>query len=66
MPGIRALGDVRTALSLCAPGRLLVHGAGAHFPEHIARRCYRAAGTEAQLVVEAEGLCADAIVEWIN
>lgn len=65
-PGIRALGDVRTALSLCAPGRLLVHGAGAHFPERVARQCYRAAGMEAQLVVEAEGLCADAIVEWIN
>ena len=61
-PGIRALGDVRTALVLCAPGRLLVYGAGDHFPERIAR----AAGAKAQLVVEAEGLSADALVEWIN
>ena len=61
-PGIRALGDVRTALSLCAPGRLLVYGAGDHFPERIAR----AAGAEARLVVEAEGLSADALVEWIS
>ena len=61
-PGIRALGDVRTALALCAPGRLLVYGAGAHFPERIAW----AAGAEARLVVEAEGLSADALVEWIN
>ena len=65
-PGIRALGDVRTALALCAPGRLLVHGAGDHFPERVARRCYRAAGKGTQLVVEAEGMSEDAIVEWIN
>ena len=65
-PGIRALGDVRTALALCAPGRLLVHGAGDHFPERVARRCYRAAGKGTQLVVEAEGMSEDAIVERIN
>ena len=65
-PGIRALGDVRTALALCAPGRLLVHGAGDYFPERVARRCYRAAGKGTQLVVEAEGMSEDAIVEWIN
>ena len=65
-PGIRALGDVRTALALCAPGRLLVHGAGDHFPERVARRCYRAAGKGTQLVVEAEGMSEDAIVEWIS
>ena len=61
-PGIRALGDVRTALALCSPGRLLVYGAGDHFPERIAR----AVGAEAQLVVEAEGLSADELVEWIH
>ena len=65
-PGIRALGDVRTALALCAPGRLLVHGTGDYFPERIARRCYRAAGKGTQLVVEAEGMSEDAIVEWIS
>ena len=65
-PGIRALGDVRTALALCAPGWLLVHGVGEHFPERIARRCYRAAGKGTQLVVEAERMSEDAIVEWIN
>ena len=65
-PGIRALGDVRTALALCAPGRLLVHGAGEHFPDRVARRCYHAAGKGTQLVVEAEGMSEDAIVEWIN
>ncbi len=65
-PGIRALGDVRTALALCAPGRLLVHGVGDHFPERIARRCYRAAGKGTQLVVEAEGMSEEAVVEWIN
>ena len=65
-PGIRALGDVRTALALCAPGRLLVHGAGDHFPERVAKRCYHAAGKGTQLVVEAEGMSEDAIVEWIN
>ncbi|MCY3666869.1 MAG: acetylxylan esterase [Gemmatimonadetes bacterium] len=66
VPGIRALGDVRTALALCAPGRLLVHGAGDHFSERVARRCYRAAGKGTQLVVEAEGMSEDAIIEWIN
>ena len=65
-PGIRALGDVRTALALCAPGKLLVHGAGEHFPDRVARRCYRAAGKGTQLVVEGEGMGEDAIVEWIN
>ncbi|MCY4604714.1 MAG: hypothetical protein OXE49_10830, partial [Gemmatimonadetes bacterium] len=64
--GIRALGDVRTALALCAPGRLLVHGVGDYFPERVARRCYRAAGKGTQLVVEAERMSEDAIVEWIN
>ena len=64
-PGIRALGDVRTALALCAPGRLLVHGAGDYFPERIARRCYRTAGKGTQLVVEAEGMSEDAIVELL-
>ena len=66
VPGIRALGDVRTALALCAPGRLLVHGGGGHFPQRVARRCYRAAGKGTQLAVEDERLGADAIVEWIN
>ncbi len=65
-PGIRALGDVRTALALCAPGRLLVHGAGDRFPERVARRCYRAVGKGVQLVVEAERMGEDAIVEWIK
>ena len=65
-PGIRALGDVRTALALCAPGRLLVHGTGDYFPERVARRCYHTAGKRTQLVVEAEGMSEDAIVEWIN
>ena len=65
-PGIRALGDVRTALALCAPGRLLVYGAGEHFPEHVARRCYHAAGKEARLEVESGGMSADGIVGWLG
>ena len=65
-PGIRALGDVRTALALCAPGRLLVHGGGGHFPQRVVRRCYGAAGMGTRLVVEEGRLGADRIVEWIN
>lgn len=65
-PGIRAMGDVRTALALCAPGRLLVHRAGEHFPERIARHCYRAVGKETQLAVGTGGMSAAAIVEWIH
>ena len=41
-------------------------GLGGYFPERVARRCYRAAGKGTQLVVEAEGMSEDAIVEWIN
>lgn len=64
-PGIRALGDVRTALALCAPGHLHVYGAGHHFPERFARRVYRAAGRGAQLALEARGMSRASIVERI-
>ena len=65
-PGIRALGDVRGALVLCVPGRLLVYGSGRRFPERIARRSYRAAGQGARLEIEAKGMSQGRIAEWIS
>ena len=65
-PGIRALGDVRSALVLCVPGRLLVHGSGHRFPERIAKRSYRAAGRSARLKIEAKGMSQGGIAEWIS
>ena len=65
-PGIRALGDVRGALVLCVPGRLLVYGSSRRFPERIARSSYRAAGQSARLEIEAKGMSQAGIAEWIS
>ena len=64
-PGIRAMGDVRTALALCAPDPMLVYGAGRHFPRAIAQRVYRAMGKRGQLKVEVKAVRQTRIVEWL-
>ena len=44
IPGVRAVGDVRTAPTLIAPGTLLIHNVGRDFPRAWVRDAYRAAG----------------------
>ena len=68
VPGLRAAGDVVTALALAAPGRLLVHGAhprGA-FPTARARAVYRAAGASAALTVAARRCTAARQDRWLR
>ena len=65
VPGIRALGDARTALALCAPGHLLVHATGRHFPERLARKAYRSVGRSGHLQVASGRMSQTEIVERI-
>ena len=58
-PGIRALGDVRTALALCAPGHLLAYGAGRRFPEQFVRKMYPA------MDIRSNRASSTVLVEWI-
>ena len=65
MPGIRTIGDVRTAQALCAPGRLLVYKGGRHFDHRVARYAYRTAGSLGNLRIEQKDIGRQAIAEWI-
>jgi len=44
VPGIRRVGDIRTAAALIAPGRLTIHNAAKGFPADWIKRAYAAAG----------------------
>ncbi len=66
VPAIRSAGDVRAAAALSAPGELLVHQTGRHFPEEWARKAYRAAGREENLVLHARRLKWETVLEWLT
>ena len=65
VPGIRTLGDVRTAQALCAPGRLLIYKGGRRFDHRVARHAYRTAGSLGNLRIEQKDIGRQAIAEWI-
>jgi len=46
IPGLRRAGDVRTAIALFAPGRLMLHNTGAAFDSSFAQSVYRDLGCE--------------------
>ena len=66
VPGIRGVGDLRTALALGAPGQLLVHQGGKGFPEEWARQAYRAAGREGHLVFSGRRMKWEAVLAWLT
>ena len=51
VPSIRSVGGINTALALNAPRHLLVHQTGRHFPATWAKKCFRLAGKQQQLIL---------------
>ena len=65
IPGIRAAGGMRSAAALCAPGALLVHNGGKHFPGDWAQAAYRVSGKGRQLQVSEKRQSWAHIKEWL-
>jgi dienelactone hydrolase len=66
IPGIRSVGDVRTALALIAPAALLVHNTGANFPRDWARGAYRASAKKERLQLVTPQLKWGEISAWLS
>ncbi len=66
VPALRSSGDVRSALSLIAPGQLLIHNAGPFFPRRWARTAYRAAGSSTALKLETGRLKWSTVKTWLT
>ena len=66
LPGIRQAGDFRTAVTLAAPGRLLLHNTGANFPLAWAQDVYRAAGTRRNLEVRNNKISERDLLRWLR
>ena len=65
LPGIRAVGGMRSIAALCAPGALLVHNTGKHFPGDWAQAAYRANGKGRQLQVSEKRHSWAVVKEWL-
>ena len=65
VPAVRSSGDVRSALSLIAPGQLLIHNAGPSFPRRWARTAYRVAGSSTALKLETGRLKWSTVKTWL-
>lgn len=63
-PGIRRVGDLRTAALLGAPGPLLLYQTGGVFRTEEIERCYRA--LNAPLRIDAGSLAETQIVAWLT
>ena len=66
LPGIRRAGDFRTAVTLAAPARLLLHNTGANFPLAWAQDVYRAAGTRRNLEVRNKKVSERDLLRWLR
>ena len=66
VPAVRSSGDVRSALSLIAPGHLLIHNAGPSFPRRWARAAYRAARRSNGLRLETGRLKWSSVQAWLT
>jgi dienelactone hydrolase len=66
VPALRSSGDVRSAIALSAPGRLLVHTTGKSFPRRWARAVYRAAGCSGRLRLETGRLKWSSLCDWLT
>ena len=65
VPLLRRAGDVRTAVALGAPGRLLLHNTGAGFSAGWAGRLYKVLGTPANLSVSSRAAGTAAIIAFL-
>lgn len=66
IPAIRSIGDVRTALALIAPGALVVHNSGAHFPARWAQGVYRASAKKECLLLAGQRLKWSELSTWLR
>ncbi|MCX6380475.1 MAG: hypothetical protein NT023_13540 [Armatimonadetes bacterium] len=67
VPGLRRMGDIRTALTLVAPKPVLLYNTGSRFAgtDWVAD-VYRAIGRETAFHDETSALSSDAILEWLG
>ncbi len=67
VPGLRRMGDIRTALTLVAPKPVLLYNTGSRFEgTDWAADVYRAIGSETAFHDETSALSSDAILEWLG
>ncbi len=66
LPGLRRLGDFRTALALAAPSRTLIVNTGPAFPIAETKALYHSVGQSARLAIDEERVDAQAIVRWLE
>jgi hypothetical protein len=65
-PGLRRAGDLRTAGTLIAPGRLFVHNAAPGFPSDWLTTTYRAAGAPDHLRLQDTAVGDEEIIWWLG
>ena len=65
-PGLRRAGDLRAAVALAAPSRLLIHNAGGRFQTDWMDNVYRSLGRANAFRVSQEKLTDAQIVEWLR
>ena len=65
IPSIRRVGDFRTAGTLVAPRRLLIHNTGDTFQTDWLADVYQAVGAADRLKVEADALSEEDIAAWL-
>ncbi len=65
-PCLLRAGDVRTAVALTAPRKLLLHAAGESADARVLRAVYRSAGEAGDLRVESRPVGAKAVANWLG
>lgn len=66
LPGLRRVGDLRTAAALAAPGRLFIHNTAPGFPRDDIYRAYAAAGATPKLRLQEPAASDDEVLWWLN
>ena len=65
-PGLRRAGDLRTAVALAAPSKLLIHTTGGRFRTEWMEEVYKSLGRDNGFRVSTEKLKDAQIVEWLR
>ena len=66
VPCLRRAGDFRTAGSLIAPGKMLIHNTRGRFKTDWIEDAYKAAGRSFALVVQASPASDESIADWLK
>jgi dienelactone hydrolase len=66
VPGLRRVGDLRTAATLAAPGRLFIHNTAPGFPRDAIYSAYAAAGASAKLRLQETVAGDEEVLWWLN